>query len=343
MTHSPSNRGTGSVANGRMKALQMETLGPLEGLMHGDVPRPEPAAGELRIRVAASAISHADLLLAQGRYQMRPPVPYIPGSEFAGTVEAVGEGTEGDWQPGERVCGSSATSGAWADAMCVPAASVQRIGDAVPFTEAAALAVPYSTMWHALVDRGALLPGETVLVLGAAGSVGLAAVQLARAFGARVIAAASTPEKRALALAAGADDAIDISAPGWRAEVKALTQPYGVDVVVDPVGGALTETAFRTLGWGGRHLVLGFAGGTIASLPANLPLLKGAALVGVDVRQFGHRHPRQAAANLRGVMALHARGDLRPAIAGVWPLSDYRDALAAMQGGRIAGRVVLQP
>lgn len=326
-----------------MKALQMARLGPLEGLTLCEVARPEPKAGELRIRVEASAISHADLLLAQGRYQMQPPAPYIPGSEFSGTVEAIGGSTEGDWQVGERVCGSSTHSGAWADAVCVPAATVQRIGEATPFTEAAALTVPYSTLWHALVDRGALLPGETVFVLGAAGSVGLAAVQLARAFGARVIAGASTPGKRALALAAGADETIDTSGADWRNALKALTQPCGVDVVVDPVGGPFTEAAFRTLGWGGRHLVLGFAGGTIAALPANLPLLKGAALVGVDIRQFSQRHPRQAAANLRGVMALHARGDLRPAIASVWALSDYRQALAAMQGGDAVGRVVLRP
>lgn len=325
-----------------MKALQMARLGPLEALTLCEVPSPEPRVGELRIRVEASAVSHADLLLAQGRYQLQPPVPYIPGSEFAGTVEAIGEGAEGDWQLGERVCGSATAGGAWAEAVCVPAAAVQRIGEAAPFTEAAALAVPYSTMWHALVDRGALRPGETVFVLGAAGSVGLAAVQLARAFGARVIAGASTPEKRALARAAGADAAIDTSVADWRNTLKAIAPPGGVDLVVDPVGGAFTEPAFRSLGWGGRHLVLGFAAGAIAALPANLPLLKGAALVGVDIRQFSQRAPDQAAANLRGVMALHARGDLRPAIAGVWPLSAHRQALAAMQGDAV-GRVVLRP
>lgn len=320
----------------------MAQLGPLDGLALREVARPAPAPGALRIRVAASAISHADLLLAQGRYQMRPPVPYVPGSEFAGTVEALGEGTDGDWQIGERVCGSSTDNGSWAEAVCVPAVAVQRIGAAVPFTAAAALAVPYSTMWHALVDRGALQPGETVFVLGAAGSVGLAAVQLARAFGARVFAGASTPAKRALALAAGADQVIDTSAADWRSALKALAAPGGVDLVVDPVGGAFTEAAFRTLGWGGRHLVLGFAGGAIAALPANLPLLKGAALVGVDIRQFTQRQPAQAAANLRHVMALHARGDLRPAIAGAWPLADYRLALAAMERGDAAGRIVLR-
>lgn len=326
-----------------MKALQMAQLGPLDGLALCDVPRPAPQAGELRIRVEASAVSHADLLLAQGRYQMKPPVPYIPGSEFAGTVEAMGDGVDGDWQIGQRVCGSSARSGAWAEAVCVPAATVQRLEGTAPAAEAAALAVPYATMWHALVDRGALLPGETVFVLGAAGSVGLAAVQLARAFGARVIAGASSPAKRALALAAGADAVIDTSADDWRGALKAMTQPLGVDVVVDPVGGPFTEAAFRCLGWGGRHLVLGFAGGAIAALPANLPLLKGAALVGVDIRQFAQRSPSKAAANLRGVMGLHARGDLRPAIDSEWPLADYRQALAAMQGGEAVGRVVLRP
>ena len=326
-----------------MKALQMARLGPLDALTLCEVPRPEAGAGELRIRVEASAISHADLLLAQGRYQLQPPVPYVPGSEFAGTVEAIGDGTEADWHLGERVCGSATAGGAWAEAVCVPAVAVQRIGEAALFTEAAALAVPYGTMWHALVDRGALRPGETVFVLGAAGSVGLAAVQLARAFGARVIAGGSTSEKRALARAAGADATIDTSAIDWRSALKAMTQARGLDVVVDPVGGAFTEPAFRSLGWGGRHLVLGFAGGGIASLPANLPLLKGAALVGVDIRQFSQREPVQAAANLRGVMALHARGDLRQAIAGVWALSDHHAALAAMQGGDAVGRFVLRP
>lgn len=321
----------------------MARLGPLEDLAYLDVARPEPRSGELRIRIEASAISYADLLLAQGRYQVRPPVPFIPGSEFAGTIEALGAGVEGQWQVGDRVCGSSLDGGVWAEALCVPARAVQRIGDQAPFSEASALAVPYATMWHALVDRAALRPGETVFVLGAAGSVGLAAVQLARAFGARVIAGASTPEKRALTRTAGADDVIDTSAPDWKTALKAMTQPQGVDVVVDPVGGTSTEAAFRTLGWGGRHLVLGFASGPIASLPANLALLKGAALVGVDIRQFAQRQPVQAAANLRGVMALHARGHVRPAIAGVWPLSGFRDALAAMQDGKALGRVVLKP
>lgn len=237
----------------------------------GALPRPAPQAGELRIRVEASAISHADLLRTQGRYQMKPPVPYIPGSELAGTVEAMGDGVDGDWRPGQRICGSGARSGAWAEALCIPAATVQRLEGPAPFAQAAARAVPYATMWHALVDRGALLPGETVFVLGAAGSVGLA-------------------------LAAG----------------------------VDAVGGPFTEAAFRCLGWGGRHLVLDFSGGAIAALPANLPLLKGAA-------------------HLRGVMGLHARGDLRPAIDSEWPLTDYRQALAAMQGGEAVGRVVLRP
>jgi len=326
-----------------MKALQMAQLGPLEDLAYVDVARPEPRPGQLRIRIEASAISYADLLLAQGRYQVKPPVPFMPGSEFAGTVEAIGDGVEGNWQVGERVCGSSLDGGVWAEVLCVPAKALQRIGDTAPFTEASALAVPYATMWHALVDRAALKPGETVFVLGAAGSVGLAAVQLAHAFGARVIAGASTPEKRAMALASGADEVIDTSATDWKTALKTMTQPQGVDVVVDPVGGASTEAAFRTLGWGGRHLVLGFASGPIASLPANLALLKGAALVGVDIRQFAQRQPVLAASNLCSVMALHARGAVRPVIAGVWPLSGFRDALAAMRDGKAVGRVVLTP
>ena len=217
--------------------------------------------------------------------------------------------------------------------------------DAPPGTppeQGALIPAPYATALYALDQRGHLAPGETVLVLGAAGGVGWAAVQLAKALGARVIAAGSTAAKREAAREAGADEVVDVRDGGWKDAVKRLTGGRGVDVVVDPVGGEATETAFRTLGWGGRHLVIGFAAGSIARLPANLALLKGAALVGVDVRQFGERQPDAAAANLQRVFALYAQGRLLPRIAQVLPVAQYREAIALAQAADTVGRVVLR-
>jgi NADPH2:quinone reductase len=217
---------------------------------------------------------------------------------------------------------------------------VRRIPDALGFAEAAVFPVSYATAWHALVDRGGLKRGETLLVLGAGGATGYAAVQVGKHLGARVIASASSEAKRALALAGGADAAVDARAENWREAVKGANGGKGVDVVFDPVGGEATDPAFRSLGWNGRHLVIGFPGG-IAALRTNLPLLKGASLVGVDIRQFGIFEAEKADANRAEIFELAAQGVLRPHIAATYPLEQFRAAMAAATEGKQAGRIVL--
>lgn len=324
-----------------MQALRTHGVESLDQLRLDELPAPVPAAGQIRVRVQASAVSFVDLLLARGGYQIKPALPFSPGSEYAGIVEAVGPEAATDLRPGDAVAGLMFV-GAWREQVCVDPRTVQRLPPGTPPEQGALIPAPYATALYALDQRGHLAPGETVLVLGAAGGVGWAAVQLAKALGARVIAAASTAAKRDVLRETGADDVIDARGPGWKDEVKQLTGGRGVDVVVDPVGGEATETAFRTLGWGGRHLVIGFAAGSIAKLPANLALLKGAALVGVDVRQFGERQPDAAAANLQRVFALYAQGKLLPRIAQVLPVAQYREAIALAQAPDTVGRVVLR-
>jgi NADPH2:quinone reductase len=224
----------------------------------------------------------------------------------------------------------------------VPASGPLKLPDAMSFDEASVFRVSYATAYYALVQRGELKAGETVLVLGAGGAVGVAAIQVAKALGARVIGAASSEAKRALALRAGADAAVDNRAADYRDRLKALTDNKGVDVVVDPVGGPATEPAFRALAWKGRHLVIGFAAGEIPKLPVNLALLKGADLRGVDIRQFGIFEPEQSAKNVDAVVELHARGLLRPQIARTYPFEQFAEAMQAAASGEVAGRIILE-
>ena len=324
-----------------MQALQTHGIESLDLLRLDELPAPEPASGQIRVRVQASAIAFVDLLLARGLYQIKPALPFSPGSEYAGVVDAVAPDAATDLRPGDAVAGLMFV-GAWREQVCVDPRTVQRLPAGTPPEQGALIPAPYATALYALDQRGHLAPGETVLVLGAAGGVGWAAVELAKAMGARVIAAASTEAKRAAVRQAGADAVVDPRDSDWKDQVKQWSGGRGVDVVVDPVGGAATETAFRTLGWGGRHLVIGFAAGSIPKLPTNLALLKGAALVGVDVRQFGERQPDAKAANLQRVFALHAQGRLRPRIAQVLPLAQYREAIALAQAPDTVGRVVLK-
>ncbi len=299
-----------------------------------------PQPGEVRIAVEAAGIGYVDVLVGKGEYQLKPPLPFVLGTECAGVVEAVGD----DVDPaliGQHVC-AAAFIGAFGQAANFPVRSVTVLPNSMSFEEASVFRVSYGTAYHALVQRGHLQAGETLLVLGAGGAVGCAAVQVGKALGARVIASASSAEKRALALAAGADAAIDARSPNWRDEVKAANGGRPVDIVLDPVGGEATEPAFRSLAWKGRLLVVGFAGGGIAKLPVNLALLKGASLIGVDVRQFGEHEPDVQAANMQALFALHAKGKLHPPIAQVYPLTDYVEALRAVFSGQVAGRIVLK-
>lgn len=306
-----------------------------------EVAAPEPGSGQVRIAVEAVAPSFVDLLYARGGYQLKPVLPGIPGSEFCGVIERIGPGVaDARLTPGTRVTGFS-FGGVWAEQLCVAASHVQPLAAGAVAAEAAALAGPYGTARYALVGRAGLRAGETVFVLGAAGAVGMAAVQVAKALGARVIAGASGEAKGQAACAAGADAAVDLSQPGWRERLKAVAPGGTVDVVVDPLGGDYTEPAFRSLGWGGRHLMIGFAGGGIPALRGNLALLKGASLVGVDARQFMEREPAAAAANLQAVCALYAQGRVRPLVQAQYPFERWREALAAVEDRRTIGRVAL--
>jgi len=298
-----------------------------------------PGAGEVRVRIVVAGVSYVDVLVAEGLYQLRPPLPFVPGSEFAGVIEAVGDGVD-PARIGERVM-ATAFGLAFAEAAVIPAASAALVPADMDFTTASVFRVSYITAYYALVRRGLLQADESVLVLGAGGAIGVAAVQIAKAFGARVIGSASSEEKRTVAMEAGADAVVDTRSDNWRDAVKAANDGKPVDIVVDPVGGALTEPAFRSLAWNGRHLVIGFASGDIARLPVNLPLLKGAALIGVDARQFGIKEPDSVREDFKALMALHARGALRPHIARTYPLARFKEAMGDAKGGAMAGRIVL--
>jgi NADPH2:quinone reductase len=323
-----------------MRAVIADEIGPPECYHLRELPDPVPREGQVRVRIHAASIGYFDALLARGGYQIKPPVPFVPGSEFAGVVDATGPGVEG-LSAGDRVFGGG-FGGIFAELLCIDASALLRVPAGVSLDAAASVLVNYQTALFALRERGALKPGETLLVLGAAGGTGIAAVQVGHELGARVIAGASTEEKREFARRAGADEVLDYSLPGWRDALKALTSGRGVDVVFDPVGGELFEPAFRSLAWNGRHLVIGFVGGAIPRLPANLALLKGASLVGVDLRQYGVREPAGLATITRDVCALLAAGRIAPPVGPVFPLEDFRAALEAGFSGKSLGKVVLR-
>lgn len=322
-----------------MQAVVGETLGPPEVYALRTVPLPAPGAGEIRVRVEHASVGYADALVARGGYQVTPPLPYTPGTEVAGTVDAVGAGV-GGVREGDRVT-AGGFGGGLAEAMIVAAAAARPIPAGLGSAEAACFRSNFQTALHALADRGALAAGETLLVLGAGGGVGIAAVQIGKALGAHVVAGASTAARRAFARAHGADATLDYTPADWRDALKAMTGGRGVDLVFDPVGGALFEPAFRSLAWGGRHLVIGFAGGPIPKLAANLPLLKGAALVGVDIRQFSMKAPAAAAANDARLTALVEVGAIAPPAGPVFAFADFRAALAAAGSNSGSGKTVV--
>lgn len=302
---------------------------------------PQPGPGEVRLRVRACGVGYVDALHATGRYQLANTLPFTPGVEVAGEIDAVGEGS-GDLLPGMRVIPLVSVRGGFADHVLAPAAQIAPIPPAMDFAEAAAVRANWLTAMHALIDRGGLCAGQTVLVFGAAGGVGSAAVQLAGRLGARVVAVGSTPEKREFAARLGAAATIDTEPEGWRDRLAmACRGTGGPDIVVDPVCGPLFEAAFRSIGWGGRHLVIGFAGGPIPSLKANLSLLKGAALVGVDVRQFGLKQPEDAEANRRKLRAWMTEGSVSAAVSATFPFMRFREALEHAASGTGLGKTVL--
>lgn len=323
---------------GMSRAVVADTLGPVENYsLRSHDPGP-PGRTEVRIAVKAAGVSFVDVLVSEGRYQAKPQVPFIPGSECAGVVEAVGDDVSG-FSVGQRVV-ATGWSGMFANVANAPAAAVWAAPERLSFEEAAVLAVSYTTAWHGLVDRGQVQAGEALLVLGAGGATGLAAVQIGAYLGARVIASASSEAKRAAAISGGAQVAVDSRSPAWREAVKAAHGGKPIDVVFDPVGGEATERGFRTLGWKGRHLVVGFPGG-IATLPTNLPLLKSASLVGVNLSELARMEPELARANQAKVLALAADGVLKPTIARTYRLDQFALAMADAAKGESAGRIVL--
>jgi NADPH2:quinone reductase len=320
-----------------MKAVVARAYGAPESFAIEDLPAMAPGPGEVLIRPRAAGVSFVDSLIGQGLYQLKPPLPYTPGTEYAGLVTAVGQGVI-HVKPGDRVL-TGGMGGGFAQEAVSPAGRVTPIPDGMDFREAAIFRVSYATAHYALVQRGTLAPGETLLVLGAGGATGIAAVEVGKALGARVVASASSAEKRALAVKAGADATVEARAADWRDQVK-VAAPNGVDVVFDPVGGETTEPAFRSLAWRGRHLVIGFVAG-IPKLPVNLALVKGAALIGVDIRQFGIFEPATYAANIAAIFDLYDRGLLHPPIAASYPLERFAEAMRAVSGNTVTGRVVL--
>lgn len=311
----------------------------VEALHWTAMPTPAPGPGQVRIAVHAASLNFPDLLTVQGKYQIRPPLPFVPGSEFSGTVEAVGDGVR-HLEAGDRVA-TIGVAGGFATHACVDAARVMRLPSGVDLEDAAAFAFTYGTSHHALIDRAALQAGETVLVLGAAGGVGSAAVQIAKAAGARVIAAASSDEKCAFCHALGADAVINYSRDALRDAVKAATDGKGPDVVYDPVGGDLAEPALRAIAWRGRYLVIGFAGGPIPALPWNLPLLKGASLVGVFWGEFVRREPKAFERAMSELFDWYLQGRVKPAIDARLPMTALPAAYARMATRQVRGKLVL--
>ena len=324
-----------------MKALLCKAFGPASSLVLEDLPSPEPKKNEVLIEVHAAGVNFPDTLIIEGKYQFKPPFPFAPGGEAAGVVKAVGEKIS-HLRAGDRVMALTGWGG-FAEEVAVPGYNVLPVPKSMDLTTAAAFGMTYGTSMHALKQRAKLQPGETLLVLGASGGVGLAAVEIGKAMGAKVIAAASTAEKLEVARNAGADHLINYSEQSLKDEVKKLTGGQGVDVIYDPVGGELFEEAFRSIAWNGRFLVVGFAaGGGIPALPANLPLLKGAALVGVFWGSFAQRQPQDNAANFQQLFAWHAEGKLKPLVSQTFPLARGGEAIDALGQRKAVGKVVVQ-
>ncbi len=322
-----------------MKAILCAELGPPEALVFGDVPDPDPAPGQVVIDVEAAGVNFPDSLMIQGRYQFQPPLPFTPGGELAGTVFAVGDGVD-TVSPGDRVAAFTLW-GAFAERVAVDASAVMPIPDSMPVEVAAGFAIAYGTAYHALKDRAVARPGESLLVLGAAGGTGLAAVELGKAMDLKVIAAASSEQKLDVCRLHGADDTIDYSTEDLKERAKSLSGG-GVDIVFDPVGGDLTEQALRATGWQGRLLVIGFAAGPIPSIPLNLPLLKGCDIRGVFWGSFVAHSPDASEANMAELVELYQSGDIDPLISTRYPLDEAGSAIRLLMDRQATGKVILE-
>ena len=326
-----------------MHAWLCENPTGVDALVWKELPTPEPAAGEVLIEIEAASLNFPDLLIVQNKYQMKPPLPFVPGSEYAGVVRKVGPGVH-NLTIGQNVACLSGTGG-FATHVVASAAQCMPLPVELGHVDAAAFIMTYGTSWHALMDRGQLEAGETVLILGAAGGVGTAAIQIAKAAGARVVAAASTEEKCELCRSIGADATINYSAhpvpTAFRDAIKVATDGKGPDVIYDPVGGDFAEPAFRSIGWRGRYLVVGFAAGAIPALPLNLMLLKGASLVGVFWGDFARREPSANADMLAELAKWYIEGKIKPVIDRVLPMTQLKQAYAHMGSRGVKGKVVM--
>jgi len=324
-----------------MKAVVCKAWGLPDSLVVEELADPVPGPGQVALEVRAAGVNFPDVLIIQGKYQFKPELPFTPGSELSGVVRALGEGVSG-FQVGDKVIAFTPT-GAFAQHIVVPAQALMPMPPGMDFDTAAAITLTYGTSHHAVVDRAALKEGETMLVLGAAGGVGLAAIEIGKALGARVIAAASSDEKLAVCRAHGADATINYTTEDLRDAIKAATGGKGPDVIYDPVGGIYAEPAFRSIGWRGRYLVVGFANGEIPKLPLNLTLLKGASLMGVFWGEFAKREPKANMGAMRQLMGWMAEGKIRPHISGRYTLEQTAQALNDMAARKVTGKVVIKP
>lgn len=322
-----------------MKAWLCEDPSGVEALTWKDLPDSAPGPGQLRVAIRAASLNFPDLLTVQNKYQVKPPLPFVPGSEYAGVVEAIGEGVTG-FKIGDRIAALTGTGG-FATHINLAAKLALPLPEQFSFEDGAAFICTYATSYHALMQRTTLRAGETVLVLGAAGGVGTAAIQIAKAAGARVIAAASSQDKCTRCREIGADATIDYSHEDLRQAIKALTNGNGPDVVYDPVGGTLAEPAFRSIAWRGRYLVIGFAQGSIPALPLNIALLKEASILGVYWGEFAKRDPQQNAAALGELVQWYLQGRIKPILDRVLPMEQLPEAFARMGSRQVCGKVVL--
>ena len=324
-----------------MKAILCKAWGGPETLVLEDIASREPAAGEVKIRVRAAGVNFPDVLIIQKKYQIQPPLPFSPGAEVAGDVLSVGQGVA-HVKTGDKVV-SFCGVGGFAEEVIAPANVTMPMPPGVPYPLAAIFSLAYGTSWHAVRDRAALQAGETMLVLGASGGVGLAAVEIGKAIGARVIAAASSDEKLTICKQHGADALINYSTEDLRDAIKRETGGKGPDVIFDPVGGKFAEPAFRSIGWRGRYLVIGFAAGDIPALPLNLALLKGASIVGVFWGEFAKREPKQNMQGMAEMMGWMREGKLKPLISKSYTLAEAPQALMDMAARKVVGKIVIAP
>jgi NADPH2:quinone reductase len=324
-----------------MKAILCKAWGLPETLVVEEVPEVSPGPGQVSIEVHAASVNFPDVLIIQNKYQFKPELPFTPGSELAGIVRKTGDGVK-HVKEGDKVL-AFVSQGAFAQQIVTSGQAVMPMPDGLDFDTAAAFTLTYGTSHHAVVDRAQLKAGETMLVLGAAGGVGLAAIEIGKALGARVIAAASTDEKLEVCRQHGADATINYSTQDLREAIKVATDGKGPNVIYDPVGGIYAEPAFRSIAWRGRYLVVGFANGEIPKLPLNLPLLKGASLVGIFWGDFTRREPKANAAAIRELMGWMAEGKIRPHVSARYALADTPQALQDMAARKVTGKVVIHP